>query len=69
MSYQKDIPINYDYFNRLMLRNSLLLTDLTDEYCINLFDEIDNAIEENNFKFINDAVSGINYRFRYFWYC
>lgn len=52
--------------NQYLLIDYLMMTELTKEFCINIFNELDNAVKYNDQKNINDIVNGINYRLKYY---
>jgi oligoribonuclease (3'-5' exoribonuclease) len=52
--------------NQYLLIDYLMMTELTKEFCINILNELDNAVKYNDQKNINDIVNGINYRLKYY---
>ncbi len=58
------ISINYN--NQNLLIDYLMLTELSNDFCIHIFNELDNAVKYDDQKTINDIVNGINYRLNYY---
>jgi len=52
--------------NQKLLTDYLILTELSHEFSIHIFNELDNAVKYNDQKTINDIVNGINYRLNYY---
>ncbi len=52
--------------NQYLLIDYLMMTELSKDFCINIFNELDNAVKYNDQQNINDIVNGINYRLKYY---
>jgi hypothetical protein len=52
--------------NQKLLTDYLILTELSNDFCISIFNELDIAVQYRDQKTINDIVTGINYRFNYY---
>jgi hypothetical protein len=52
--------------NQYLLIDYLMMTGLSKDFCINIFNDLDNAVKYNDQQNINDIVNGINYRLKYY---
>jgi len=58
--------ISINSTNQKLLFDYLILTELSNDFCINIFNEFDNALKYGDQKTINDIINGINYRLKYY---